>query len=81
MAEIRPYGDPERSAAWLSVELLSPPFFRCLLSLTLFLTVADVTLPQRGLGALIQGGVGVRWVVGWSEAGGLRKRRVGQDDT
>lgn len=35
-----------------------PLFSRCLLSLTLFLTVADVTLPQRGLRALMQDGVG-----------------------
>lgn len=36
----------------------SSPSSRCLLSLTLFLTVADVTLPQRGLEALKQNGVG-----------------------
>lgn len=35
-----------------------PLFSLCLLSLTLFLTVADVTLPQRGLQALMQDGVG-----------------------
>lgn len=54
---------------------------QCLLSLTLLLTVADVTLPQRGSGALVQRG-GVRWVcIGWSEAVGLRERRITLEHT
>lgn len=59
-----------------------PLFSRCLLSLTLFLTVADVTLPQRGLQALMQDGVGGTGArAGWSEAVQLSKRGTGQDGT
>lgn len=55
-----------------------PRFHRRLLSLTLFLTVADVTLPQRGLRALMQDGVGGDMgVCGVEQGGGTEGERDG----
>lgn len=55
-------------------ELLSTLLPWWLLSLTLFLTVADVTPPQRGLEALKQDGVGWDRCVGWSKEAAPRRK-------
>lgn len=75
-----PSGDPECSAAWLSVELLFPSVLPMPVELNSVSDSSRRHSPTKRIESINAGWGGVTWVfVGWSEAVGLK--RMGQDDT